>query len=290
MPDDITNLALDFISTQRQKPFFLFLNYMDVHSPYIPPVQYADLYSGDINPRTYRFKSRFKDKEQLHNTPQWNSFLLSQYDAEITFVDYEIGRLLTYLKKQNFYDSSLIVITSDHGELFGERGHYEHHHAPPIEGLMRIPLIIKYPGNVRTGFENGIINLTDVYPTLFTICGFPLPDGISGRPYGGPGQSGFAESFGLWVKESSYKVLYRNGYKYIRYMDNVKPTELYNLQKDPGEQENLFQSEDTLSKEMHASMQYWIDRHTPREDKPEEADEEVSGEVLENLKALGYVQ
>lgn len=289
--DDITDLATDAIAKLKKNPFFLCLNYMENHTPYLPPNNFNKLSAEGVNPQLYRLKSAFKPREDRLRTKRWDSFLRSQYDAETSFVDQQVGRLLQRLKEWDIYDSALIVVTSDHGELLGERGCYEHRHMPPLEGLIRIPLIIKFPSRSRTGIANDRINLVDVFPTIFSICGFTAPEGLSGKPYGDAELSGFSEAHSLWVPSGNYKVIYNNEYKYIHYQygDKTLGSELYNLFSDPKEQLNLALQKKTVASKMREKMISWIQQHEQDHIAPETIKKPLIDSFNEDLKSLGYI-
>ena len=107
-------------------------------------------------------------------------YLIDRYDEEITQMDQGIGELIGLLKETGVYDNSLILITSDHGESFGEHGLMIH--SPAIyEELVAIPLIVKYPKGHRKGERVASpISLVDIVPEILSVLGIPLPQGIHG--------------------------------------------------------------------------------------------------------------
>ncbi len=156
----------------HQEPFFLFLNYMDTHTPYQPPRPFDRYFLDNKNPQFYRLTQYFSRLRGKHDKSLWDSYLLSQYDGEVAYLDTQLGELFSQLKTMGIYDSSLIVITSDHGELLGEQGLYGHHENM-YEGVLKVPLIIKYPFSKRVGREKRLVNLIDVFPTVLSICDLP---------------------------------------------------------------------------------------------------------------------
>ncbi|MCO6430908.1 MAG: sulfatase [Deltaproteobacteria bacterium] len=159
--DRITKRAIKYLSDLRpkDKPFFLYLHYLDPHDPYKPPKPYDKMFSGPIKRWPY-------GEAELQ--------IISQYDGEIRFVDKEIGKLFDWLKEQGLYEEMIIVFVSDHGEQFRERGFLGHGDRLHSEEI-HIPLIIKAPG--FEGEELEPVSLVDVYPTLVDLLKLePSPD------------------------------------------------------------------------------------------------------------------
>ena len=91
--------------------------------------------------------------------PGYRSHCVSQYDGGIAYVDHQIGEVVTWLKRRGAYDNTMIVVTSDHGEAFGER-HRVGHANSPYQNLLHVALIVKYPHQARRGTEERPVSLT----------------------------------------------------------------------------------------------------------------------------------
>src|SRR5215471_18267846 len=132
--------ALNWLQKNPQHPFFFWLHLYDPHSPYDPPEPY---------------RTRFKDR---------------LYDGEIAYADHELGRLIAWLKRSQLYDSSLIVMLSDHGESLGEHGEREHGFFV-YNSTIQIPLIVKPPAGsrIRPGRMSAPVETSSVAPTLLTL-------------------------------------------------------------------------------------------------------------------------
>ena len=155
--EEITNRALDWILTQGQAPFFAFMNYFDAHEPYLPPAPFDRQFGPGRAERKH---------SPLHHW-LWNPAVRHQtfaddvrqeeidaYDGSLAYLDAEVGRFLDTLERQGILENTLVVITSDHGEEFGEHGVYEHGYSLYATGV-RVPLIILEPGN-RLPFERAL--------------------------------------------------------------------------------------------------------------------------------------
>ena len=162
--DAITRLALNAID-REQRPFFLFVNYFDAHALYLPPPPYDRMF----DPNGPRFDPELPDRlfadqlaGHLHVTPDEQRFMIAQYDGAIRSIDTSIGALLDGLRARGLYDNTLIVITSDHGETFGERG-LAGHGSSLYDDQIRVPLIVKRPLQRAAAVEQEPVSLVDLF-------------------------------------------------------------------------------------------------------------------------------
>ena len=140
----ITDRALTWLETAPQ-PFFLWLHYMDAHWPYhlqscrffSPTHPHARLYSATFARRSRRHPTRVTEKERQG--------LLERYRSGARFATDQAGRLLETLRERGRFDNTLVVVTSDHGESFGEHGEF-YHGKVLYEENIRVPLVVKLPG------------------------------------------------------------------------------------------------------------------------------------------------
>ncbi len=275
--DQITRLAIRWIERNHTRgPFLMFLNYFDPHMPYDPPRAYREPFGGaDV-------------VETQERT--WGSVPL--YDGEVAYLDACLGRFFLRLKKLGVYDEALIVLTSDHGEFFGEHNHMGHMNEL-YEEVIKVPLIIKYPLSQR---KKGIIqrnaSLVDVVPTLLFALGLDVPSGIQGgrleRPEGGVIAEVYRHKYpALWYGGGyarALKALYSGPFKYIKNFGGT--SELYDVVADPAEQSNLIDVEPDAALALERILDQWIARHQPTDTEREE----VSPSDLQRLRALGYVR
>ena len=151
----VTNKGKEIIKKWQEassdKPFFLYLHYLDPHDPYTPPEPYNTRYQGSVAGRTY---------------PDAQVEKINQYDGEIKFTDTEIGNFFDFLKAEKLYEDSIIVVLSDHGEQFLERGHQGHGFNLYNEEV-HVPLFVK--ANNLKGEIDDVVSQIDIYPTLATL-------------------------------------------------------------------------------------------------------------------------
>ena len=252
-----------------KKPFFMFINYMDAHRPHIPPSPFDTLYPGkseDIKTDQNNLMSRKIMSFKRSITVKERNHLISQYDGGINYIDFNIGNLIARLKKLCLYENTLIIITSDHGEAFGDRNLMEHG-VSVYEDQVYIPLIIKYPNNKDQRIVNNLVSSVDIMPTILDVTGCEIPANIQGTSLLKLGlvktRSLISESFSdysrlnLHVRPSrTERAIFSGPYKFISSTTGKK--ELYDLSKDPNEKENLYRRDDNISKELERRLNQWL--------------------------------
>lgn len=143
-----TSLTDEFLAWREKgstRPFFAFMNFYDAHKPYDPPTPFDEMFDGGAAER-------------------------DRYDGSIAYIDAEIGRLTAHLRERRELDRTLLVITSDHGELFGEHGLWEHT-SNLYYKLLHVPLIVRWPGHVPAGGRvDTEVTLRDLAATLSALA------------------------------------------------------------------------------------------------------------------------
>jgi len=162
--------------SQSNSPFFIFLNLMEAHSLYNPPKKYRHFSKKSDSNKLLPFKLYDENNKSLIKLlPIWNDL----YDDEILFLDYLIADFWQQLKVLNIFDNSIVIITSDHGDHFGEKGFYEHNFSL-FNDLIWVPLIIRYPSWLKKSCtDNRLVSLTDLYSMLLDIIDSPMPRPLS---------------------------------------------------------------------------------------------------------------
>lgn len=237
--ESVTDTALRWFDTERPKdrPFYLYLHYMDTHDPFMdherPGVGYARAHMEHPDPERFR-------------EPMFRA-----YCSEVNYLDRHLARLFHGLRERGLYDNTLIVFVSDHGEEFHDHGGWWHGQTV-YEELARVPLALKLPGNAHAGSRvEGVARLVDLMPTVLRVCGqdhmlTALP-GLPGVPLVDPAGSPVAEG-GLAfteidfegnrmrsVRDASHTLIQANP-------DNprgVRPEEFYDRRTDPAEHRDL---------------------------------------------------
>lgn len=187
-----TDRTIDFITEDREQPWMVNLNIYDPHGPFDPPQEYLDRYNIDELPGP-RFresdleeKGVFSDVMFQSSTPRDFSGrrgkeMQAEYWAQIDLIDENIGRILEALEETGQLDNTLIIFTSDHGEMLGDHG-LQKKGARFYEGLVRVPLIFWYPSEIEQNLRSdALVELTDIVPTLLEMTGLEVPDDMHGK-------------------------------------------------------------------------------------------------------------
>ena len=248
--DDLTDYAVGFLTKKRTKPFMLYLSHKAVHAPFTPAKRHANLYS-DV-----QIESRNNPKDNLAAKPawgrkmdkNWKSQILSYFRA-LAAVDESVGRVLDTLKEIDALDNTAIVFAGDNGYFHGEHGGMWDKRAA-YEPSMRIPFVMRYPKLAKpaTRCEELVLNI-DLAPTLLELAGLPIPGSMQGRSWvgvlqGRPGRDSFLYEYfaerGDRFKRPVAVAVRTKRWKYVTYpLDSSLTSELYDLQTDPEELDNL---------------------------------------------------
>lgn len=239
---DITLSTIDFLDKHKQNPFFLYVHYFAPHSPYFPPVPYNELfynnYSGNLS-----FEHKHPFDYNLMNLSSEDLFrVISLYDGEIVYVDYQLGLLFDYLEKSDLFKNSLVIITADHGEEFQDHDDnsgkpYIGHGGNLYNTLINVPFIMKFPDQVSGKVLESQIELIDIMPTIAGFSNINIPTLINGT------------NFLPFIKKDNLidpvfselpfsKAIIFNNFKLITHL-NTNVSELYDLSQDPFEKINL---------------------------------------------------
>jgi arylsulfatase A-like enzyme len=166
---EVAGRAIDLLDRFGDRPFFVFLHFYDPHWHYDPHETTTKLFEAEYRGTLSGKWGDFKDLDPAKVAPADMAHMLALYDGEIRFTDDEVGRVLDHLRARGLDRSTLVVVTSDHGEEFGEHGSWEHQKTL-YEEVLRIPLIVNGPG-VASRREMAPVSLLDVAPTVLAWAG-----------------------------------------------------------------------------------------------------------------------
>ena len=214
------------------------------------------------------------------------------YAGETEFVDQQIGRLLAGLEGRGLMDNTLVIFASDHGEGLGNHDHVGHI-SQLYDSLLHVPLIFAWKGQLAEGVVvDDSVGLVDLFPTIADLLGLEIPASSSGvslapllRGESLPGRPVIAatyrpESF------SDKRAIVIDGFKYIHsWKDDQEKEELYHVINDPGELENLVQSQPEVVEWLRAELQRRLDGLS----ESASVEAELSEEDKAHLRALGYI-
>jgi len=225
--DDLTRAALDWLKEREPgRPFFLFMNYYDPHSPFSPP-------------RETR-KAFFPPGTRPVDMPDGQEKRTALYDAEILFMDREIGKVLAFLEASGVADGTVVVVTADHGDMLGDAGIWGHGMSLR-EAEVRIPLVFKSTGSsASTGVDDAPLQQVDVMPMILDELGLPAPVAIQGGVPGRIDRPIVSELTPLpsVSKAGDWRAIYSGELKFL--WNSLGNHQLYDLVSDPGERTNLY--------------------------------------------------
>jgi len=283
----------------KNRPFFIFLHYYDTHAPYFSPPDYRKKF--DPNPGYNRVQKIIQEvdpfwlkKVREENTPLTREdyeHISALYDGSVHWMDLNVARFLAGADQRQLLARSLIVFTSDHGECLGERGQLAHGDTLN-EQLVRVPLLIKWPGGMGAGeVVRTPVSLLDLAPTLLDTAGIPVPkdwQGISLRrqPSGGepPARILFAQlpsEKQAMALDFPYKLL-------LDYSTEPPSPALYQVVTDPLEMNNLADVERGKTAQLLDLIQKHLQTTPPLTKLARQA--VIDTRVIEELKNLGYVE
>ncbi|MFH1486669.1 MAG: sulfatase [Chloroflexota bacterium] len=263
--DLTTDSALHWLREKPSAPFFLWVHYQDPHIPYSPPSPFDTMYDEprceecpdggwDTHDRVMAGES-FSDTEIAH--------LLALYHGEVSFADREIGRLLEEMSKASLMNDTVVIVTADHGEGFGENGGWWH---PWVHynTVLRVPLIMSYPAALPAGLViDTVVRSIDIMPTILDLADVSLSRQIEGRSLlpiiTGLEKADKTAAFAQGPFDASTTMV-TGEWKLIR--DNVKgKLELYNLKRDPEERNNLASADPQQASRLGQQLRAWMDSH-----------------------------
>jgi arylsulfatase A-like enzyme len=298
---ELTDRAIGFLRARGDGDYFLFLHYYDPHWHYDPPPPFNRTFDPGYQGRATGVWWDFKKETRESLAPRDLAHVVALYDGEIRYTDSQLARIFAEMKKLGLFRSATIVLLSDHGEEFLDHGSWEHQKTL-YEEQLRIPLLIKLPAGEGAGRRvRHQVRLIDVAPTLLEILGLPAPGSFQGRSLVDLVRGGTDFPTEAWAEtehtvDGSHKLALRRGAarnKWIlSYREHSPPgLELYRLGEDPGETRNLAPSEGAEVRDILARAESFLsDARRRRTEGPAPSRPALTPEMLERLRALGYVQ
>jgi len=253
----VADRSVEFIRNADERPFFLYSSWIAPHPPFNVPESFMDMYDEDSLPlptnwdrpeeelsvalRTLRHYADFDNA-----SPERLRRIKALYYAQISLIDKGVGRILDALEERGKLDNTLVLFTSDHGEMLGDQRACQK--SNPYDSCTRIPMLLSCPGQTEAGRRcDDLVNLLDLFPTFADAAGIEhpvldeLPGGsLLGNPGGGLPTVREETVTELGVERGRFLSLRRGDLKYSYYFaDGFE--ELYDLQADPTEGHNLLQ-------------------------------------------------
>lgn len=255
LTDRLANDAIDFMDEHKSSPFLVNLHFYAVHRP--------------IKNRNDQLFDKYMNKAgdpELGQGIGKNKERMASYATMVQSMDENIGRIVTYLKKNNLEENTLIIITSDNGyhsmasenlKLRGSKGEI-------YEGGMKVPALIHWPGKVKARRTEIPISVMDYFPTMMDVARINYKGQLDGNSLTSlflEDENSFKERPLFWHLASQYKhgtcsVIRKGDYKLIQFLADGK-LELYNLKSDPLEANNLAETQTKTAQKLLKELVTW---------------------------------
>ena len=243
----IADRFLRWLPDAGDRPWFAFLNFIDAHALYMPPEKYATMYGPKSPAIPYWYDLTSWGPEAVPG-------FLDAYDGCIRYIDDQLARVFAHLEETDELQNTIVVVTGDHGELFGENGLYDHGNSL-YHPLLHSPLLIVHPKRTPGGTRIGTaVSLTDLAATVLDLADVEPSLGIPGNslaPYWEGGEvvpapllSEVSKGINTPANEprskGDMKSIYLDGWHFIRNGDGTEA--LYEIATDPREESNLIET------------------------------------------------
>lgn len=263
-PETIHKRALEFIGEHASRPFFMYYASIIPHAELMVPDSIHDRFIGRYLPEKQYIGT---DSGPMYRKGPYGSQPESHaaFAAMVSMLDRQVGELVRELKTQGVLDNTIIIFTSDNGphleggadpDFFDSNGPFRGYKRDLYEGGIRVPMLVSWPGVVAPGrTSNHICAMWDVMPTICSLVGITPPPGIDGISFlpelTGASQPGHPFLYWEFHEQGGRIAVRRDNWKLIvQNLGNTPHAELYNLQNDPGESENLSNRYPHLAEEL----------------------------------------
>ncbi len=265
--DRVTAEATTWLHNNQTAPFFLWIHYIDPHYPFDPPADYRPTVDN-VTAERLNYLSSYNEEDvytgRARLRPADKAAIIELYDGEIAYTDVYIGQLLDEIDALGLKDNTVVILSADHGDEFWEHDGYQHGQSLYDE-LIGVPLIMRGPGiSDQPGRRiTDDVQHVDLLPTLVDLAGGQIPDGVRGRSLvpllaeDEPADEvtyNYAEA--LFLTEER-KAIRGGGFKLI-YAPFSDQYELYDLSRDPDEQQNLADAKPEQVEKLDTLLKAWM--------------------------------
>jgi len=347
------NDALNWLENNKEDKFFLFFQGFDTHCPYFPPQPYDAMFDPDYKnennidysvcywsytdtkPVIQKGEKKFplrkvikwggtivgnsKDdwKEELFSE-QDVEHLLALYDGSITYADYQAGKVLDKIEDLGLTKNTIVVILSEHGDLFGKNGRFMrggHLSGTFYDDVLHVPLIIKVPEVKQGNKINGLAQMIDVAPTILALLGIEKDKEMEGKSLSSMMEGGKEINKYVYAGVEDYRqkgiripfhgttqvdVIRNKDWKLIKetltdYDTHIttEKYELYNIRDDPKELNNVYSTKPLIANDLKTKLEAWVlekKKSTNQYEKitPPQQDDEAQKRLIEEGRKRGY--
>jgi arylsulfatase A-like enzyme len=272
--------VIQWIEKTREEPdpFFIRWHTMEPHLPCHPPEPHASMYDPKSIPAWPGFADGLENKPHIHRQMRknwqvegwtWEQWApsVARYLGVVTLLDEQIGRVLEALDQLGIADNTLVIYSSDHGDMCGSHGMVDKHYIM-YDDVTRVPMMVRWPGVVRPGLvvDDFVSNAVDLPSTILEAAGAAIPETFQGKSLlpALKGESGtgrediFASYHGNQFGAFSQRMVRDRRYKYV--WNATDRDEFYDLERDPGELVNRIDEADIQAElaRLRKRMSVWM--------------------------------
>lgn len=313
----INEAALRWLDARaaKDRPFFLYLHYMDVHGPYNAAPKFMDPLMAKveanadkrrmgpdlfkrINSYLRRPAKNASDPTRFERLKYFREYWVARYEAGVREMDDYLAQLIAALEQRGLWDDTLVVLTADHGEALGEHGLWDHGYSV-YQTDLHVPLILRWPGTLPAGLRvKKTASLLGVMPTLFDVLDLDFAQNVQGSaltPHIADLPTADTIAIGSSVKYPPQQwAIVRDNWKMIAMQQNPKKRQggialLYDLDVDPGEMSPVSSQNPEIVRALSTILQERMNASATLKPGLRPGAAVVPPDELEQLKAVGYV-
>lgn len=246
--------AIDFLKRHKDEPFFLACGFVRPHVPLVAPAKYFEQYDrgamvipvvpeDDLEDVPKIIRNYKRNSTTYGTTPELHQGLLEAYYASVSYMDAQVGRVLDALEDLGLEENTIVVFSSDHGYLLGHHHKFQKQHL--FEEATRVPFIVSVPWikNQHGKSTTQITELIDLYPTLADLARLDAPNGLHGSSMlpllKDPASNDWKKDVAFTISRSGGESIRTHDWRFTQWGFGAAGMELYDLQNDPGEFNNL---------------------------------------------------
>lgn len=249
----ISDTTINWLKGNGDNPFMLCVGYIKPHPPWDVSQKYDNLYADKDIPdpvqrsRNYPYNPEMDPWYGDMDSDKHKREIRKAYYSCISEVDDSVGRIIEYLRDNQKLDNTLVIFTSDHGEMLQDKGYYSKEQ--PYEGSVHVPFIVRYPSQFKKNhIDNRFVDLTDIFPTCLSVSGILYPNGqyklygssLAESDLQNDKDRSFVYSASGFLDDKRFVMCRNERYKYV-YRYNNSTEELYDMINDPKETVNCIE-------------------------------------------------
>jgi arylsulfatase len=288
----ITEKVISFMNEPQKKPFFLWVNYIETHTPYVPPPSFVQArpLGRDVREVKDLVLPRRVKLDMEANNNYFEGYYVAQYDGAVSYMDAEVGKIIDTFFRKGLDKNTIFIIVSDHGEDLGERNYFFDHGSLTFTASVRVPLIVYLPGSKPAAIKTPV-SIMDIYPTILESMQIQAPYPLQGVSLLTPEKDRMLYILGIGsdavVKNNNH---YVNVSPRLSKKLNQQPNHFYDFYRDPMETQNLYSGQAGSALALAKKFDAFIEQYGSYLKAPAgNGRRKLSDKERKSLKTLGYL-